>query len=567
MALGPTPLPAEGDSAALAAPHTAWWGAAFVRSWRPGLLLVTALLALPVAVVVGSLLRFDTAIWGHLAGTVLPGYITNSLVLMVGVGLGTFVLGTGTAWLCAVCRFPGRRVFEWALLLPLAMPAYIIAYTYTGLLDGAGPVQTGLRAFTGWETGSYAFPEIRSRSGAALMLTLVLYPYVYLLARASFLEQSASALNVARTLGLGPWRMFTRVALPMARPAIVGGLSLALMETLADYGTVKYFGISTFTTGIFRTWFGMGDAAAVAQLAAILLAFVFAVILLERASRRGAQYHHHGTWQPAPAFHLTGWRAAGAFVACLAPLALGFLVPAGQLLTWSLEVAGTIDTEFATLAGRSVGLAMITAGLALVLALFLAYGQRLLPGRLPAAAVRVAGMGYAVPGTVIAVGVVIPFAAFDNVLDGWMREAFGVSTGLLLSGTLAALVFAYLVRFLAVSLNTVESGLGRVRASMDEAARTLGHGPLATLRRVHLPLIRGSLLTAMLLVFVDVLKELPATLVLRPFDFNTLAVRAFELASDERLREAAPPALTIVAAGLIPVILLSRSITRARDHG
>jgi len=531
------------------------------------MILITALLAVPLAVIVASVFWPDKATWSHLADTVLADYVINSALLAFGVGFGTFILGTGTAWLLSVCEFPGRRLFEWALLLPLAMPAYIIAYTYTGMLDVAGPVQSTLREVTGWSVGEYAFPEVRAIGGAILMLTRVLYPYVYMLARAAFLEQSASALNVARSLGLNPWQMFRRVALPLARPSIVAGLSLAVMETLADYGTVQYFGIPTLTTGIFRTWFGLDDTIAAAQLSAMLLTLIFTVIIIERLSRRQARYHHHGQWQARPSFRLGRGAATLAFIACALPLLLGFLLPSAQLVAWSLEVTPTRDLgEFLTLAGRSVGLAGLTALLAVGLAVFLAYGQRLMPTRLTFTLNRIAGMGYAVPGTVIAVGVIIPFAAFDNTLDALMREHFGMSTGLLLSGTLAALVFAYLVRFLAVSLNTVEAGLGRVRQSMDDAARSMGANVGTTLWRVHIPLIRGSLLTAALLVFVDVLKELPATLVLRPFDFNTLAVRAFELASDERLRDAALPALAIVAAGLVPVILVSRSITRARGH-
>ena len=531
------------------------------------MILTTALLALPLAVIVASVFWPDKSTWSHLADTVLADYVINSALLAIGVGVGTFILGTGTAWLLSVCEFPGRRLFEWALLLPLAMPAYIIAYTYTGLLDVAGPVQSGLRALTGWSVGEYPFPEVRSLGGAIAMLTLVLYPYVYMLSRAAFLEQSASALNVARSLGLNPWQMFRRVALPLARPSIVAGLSLAIMETLADYGTVQYFGIPTLTTGIFRTWFGLDDTIAAAQLSALLLTFIFTVIVIERLSRRQARYHHHGQWQARPSFRLRRGKAALAVIACVLPLGLGFVVPSLQLLAWSIEITPRHDLgEFAVLVGRSLGLAGGTALLALLLALFLAYGHRLMPGRLTFWINRVAGMGYALPGTVIAVGVIIPFAAFDNTIDAFMRDRYGISTGLLLSGTLAALIFAYLVRFLAVSLNTVEAGLGRIRPSMDEAARSMGASAGQTLRRVHMPLIRGSLLTAALLVFVDVLKELPATLVLRPFDFNTLAVRAFELASDERLREAALPALAIVAAGLIPVILVSRSITRARGH-
>jgi iron(III) transport system permease protein len=338
------------------------------------------------------------------------------------------------------------------------------------------------------------------------------------------------------------------------------------METLADYGTVQYFGVATFTTGIFRTWFGLDDAAAAAQLSAMLLGFVFVLIAVERFSRREARYHHTSQRHQAIQRHrLRGWHAAAAMAFCLLPLALGFLLPAGQLAVWAFTVAETrLDADFLRLIANSLKLAALAALLALVLALLLGYGRRLQPTRAVSAAVRLAGLGYAVPGTVIAVGVIIPFAWIDNSVDAWMRAQFGVSTGLILSGTLIALLFAYLVRFLAVALQTVEAGLGQIRPSMDEAGRSLGYRPGQVLARVHIPMLRGTLLTAVLLVFVDVLKELPATLILRPFNFNTLAVRAYELASDERLADTAPAALTIVLAGLVPVILLSRSITRSR---
>jgi iron(III) transport system permease protein len=528
--------------------------------------MTALLLAVPVIVIIGYLFVPAGDIWQHLAETVLADYIGNSLLLMLGVAIGTLVSGVGTAWLTSMCRFPGRGLFEWALILPMAMPAYIIAYTYTGLLDFAGPVQSTLRAWTGWRFGDYWFPQIRSLEGAAVMLALVLYPYVYLLSRAAFLSQSLCVLDVSRTLGNGAWRTFFFVALPLARPAIVAGLTLALMETLADYGTVQYFGVATFTTGIFRTWFGLNNAAAAAQLSAMLLGFVLVLMALERISRRQARYHDTGQrHQAIRRYRLRGWRAAAAVLFCLTPLMLGFLVPAGQLAFWALTIAqGAMDAAYWRLVANSLQLATLAALVALALALFLGYGQRLHPSRPVLGAVRLAGLGYAVPGTVIAIGVVIPFAWFDNTLDAWARHTLGVSTGLLLSGTLAALLFAYLVRFLAVALQTIEAGLGRIRPSMDEAARALGDRPGELLRRVHIPMLRGSLLTAALLVFVDVLKELPATLILRPFNFNTLAIRAYELASDERLADTAPAALTIVLAGLLPVILLSRSITSSR---
>jgi iron(III) transport system permease protein len=534
--------------------------------WSFGVFVVAALLALPVVVVGAYVFLGSGEVWSHLAATVLPEYISNSLWLALGVATGTLVIGTGTAWLTVMCEFPGRRYFSWLLLIPLAMPAYIIAYTYTGLLDFAGPVQTALRAWFGWGYGDYWFPEIRSLPGAVVMLTLVLYPYVYLLARAAFLEQSICVLDVGRSLGISPLGVFTRVALPLARPAIVTGLSLVLMETLADYGTVKYFGVSTFTTGIFRTWFGMGEPAAAAQLAAMLLGFVLLLIVLERWSRRQRQYHHTSRkYQPIPSFRLSAPLQAIAVLACVLPILLGFILPSAQLFFWSMEsVASQVATSYPRLVLNSLLLATLTAILSAVLAAFLAYGRRVRQSGLVRGAVRMAGMAYAIPGTVIAVGVIIPFAWFDNTLDNWMRQNLGVSTGLLLSGSLVALVFAYLVRFLAVSLQTVEAALTKISTHFDDTARSLGCRRMDVLRRIHLPLMQGSLLTAGLLVFVDVMKELPATLILRPFNFNTLAVRAFELAEDEQLAAAAPSALTIALVGLVPVILLSRAIARSR---
>jgi iron(III) transport system permease protein len=535
-------------------------------AWGVGVVLVALLLSIPVLVVLGYLFEPTGEVWSHLAQTVLQDYVVNSVLLMVGVAIGSLFLGVTTAWLTSMCQFPGRALFEWSLLLPMAIPAYIIAYTYTGLFDFAGPVQTSLRGWTGWRYGDYWFPEIRSLEGAALMLSLVLYPYVFLLSRAAFLSQSICVLDVSRTLGNTPWRTFFRVALPMARPAIVAGLSLALMETLADYGTVQYFGVSTFTTGIFRTWFGLNNAAAAAQLSAMLLLVVFTLILLEKRSRRQARYHHTSQrHQPLDRFRLNGWQSFMALLICGSALFFGFLLPAGQLLWWALTTAEeNLDGRFLTLIGHSLLLAGSASLLALLLALFLGYGKRLHGGWPVALAVRVAGMGYAIPGTVIAVGVVIPFAAFDNALDQWLRDHVGWSSGLLLSGTLAALLFTYLVRFLAVSLQTVEAGLGKIRPTLDEVARSLGTGSGEIVRRIHIPMLKGSLMTALLLVFVDVLKELPATLILRPFNYNTLAVRAYELASDERLADASYAALAIVLAGILPVILLSRSITRSR---
>lgn len=536
--------------------------------WNISVTGIALLLAIPLLVVVANIFIPAVEVWEHLADTVLRNYITNSLLLMVGVAFISLILGVGTAWLVSMCEFSGRRLFEWALLLPMAIPAYIIAYTYTGMLDFAGPVQTALREVTGWGYGDYWFPEVRSLEGAVLMLALVLYPYIYLLTRAAFLSQSVCVLEVSRSLGNGAWRTFFHVALPLARPAIAAGLSLVLMETLADYGTVQYFGVDTFTTGIFRTWYGLDNAPAAAQLSVILLIFIVVLVTLERSSRRQARYHHMGQRkQPLQRLTLSGWGHALAVIFCLATLLLGFLLPAGQLALWTVDTAETmIDDSFFALVFNTLELASLAALLALGAALLLSYGRRLEPSRTMRFAVLAAGMGYAIPGTVIAIGVLIPFGWFDNTLDSWMRSQFGISTGLLLSGTIFALLFAYLVRFLAVSLHAVNTGLERITPSMDEAARSMGERPMAILGRIHIPMLQGSLITALLLVFVDVLKELPATLMLRPFNFNTLAVRAYELAADERLADASSAALAIVLVGLVPVILLSLSLSGTREE-
>lgn len=537
--------------------------------WESSTLTIALLMALPVLVIAGFMFQPVNDNWRHLADTLLADYVSNSLLLLIGVSAGVLSIGVITAWLTSMCEFPGRRLLSWALLLPMAIPAYIIAYTYTGMLDFEGPLQTQLRQWFGWGYGDYWFPDVRSLGGAALMLSLVLYPYVYMMARAAFLEQSLCVLEVSRTLGNSPLAGFFRVALPLARPSIVTGLSLALMETLADYGTVQYFGVSTFTTGIFRIWYGMGDSSTAAQLSAMLLAFVLLLILLERWSRQRARFHHtSGKYSAIHRYQLSGGRAWLAMIAATLPLLFGFILPALQLLQWSLfTTEETLDAGFAWLAFNSLMLAGITAAIAVVLALLLAYGKRLHHSTLISGSVRISSLGYAIPGTVIAVGVLLPLAWLDNTLDAWMRDTFGVSTGLLLSGTLVALVFAYTVRFLSVSIQAVESGLGKINHSIDDAGRSLGLTPLKVLQTIHLPLMRGTVLTALLLVFVDVLKELPATLILRPFNFNTLAVRAYEMAADERLADAGAPALMIVIAGIIPVLLLSRAIGRARAGG
>ena len=527
--------------------------------------LVALLAGLPVASVGLNLFVGGTsATWSHLAATVLGDYVLNSLLLCVGVGFGIALVGVVTAWLTAMHDFPGRRIFAWALVLPLAMPAYVMAYVYTDFLQFVGPVQTLLRETFGWSFGDYWFPDVRSLPGAILMFVCVLYPYVYLLARTAFLERASGMLEAARTLGMGPWRAFFAVSLPLARPAIVAGVALALMETLADYGTVAYFAVNTFTTGIYRAWFSLGDRVAAAQLAAMLLAFVLLLLMVERVSRGRARYHNTtGRNRPMAGARLQGGAALAAVTLCCLPLLLGFLLPAGLLLNMALsEGDAQFGERFLFLARNSFVLAGVTSLIAVLLALLLAYGARLAKGGLAGSLNRLVGLGYAVPGAVIAVGVLIPVTRLDNWLAGQWLHWFGVNPGLLLTGGIAALVYAYLVRFLAVALHTVESSLAKITPSMDDAARSLGLGQGETLRRVHAPIVRSSLLTAGLLVFVDVMKELPATLVMRPFNFDTLATQAYTLASDERLAEASTAALTIVAVGLLPVMVLSRQIAR-----
>jgi iron(III) transport system permease protein len=525
-------------------------------------MMIAAILALPILVVLVNVLIGDGEVWQHLYQTVLAEYISNSLLLMLGVGVGVLLIGVPCAWLTSMCNFPGRTFFSWALLLPMAMPAYIIAYTYTGVLDFAGPVQTLIREFTGWRYGEYWFFEIRSLEGAMVMLTLVLYPYVYLMSRAAFLEQSENTLEVSRTLGYSGRAVFFKLALPLARPAIVTGLTLALMETLADYGTVQYFSVNTFTTGILRTFYGFGDIAAASQLAGVLLLFVAVLILLERRSRHRIRYHASGLKKASSRrMVLKGGRGLLATLFCSLPILVGFFIPVIVLAYWAMFKAEVPGSNFIQLAWNSFYLAAIASLIVVSLALVLSYAIRLNNGKTVKASVGVAGLGYALPGTIIAIGTIVPLAWLDHRIIDLVKHYSGERVGLLFSGTLVALLFAYSVRFMAVSLGAVQNGLGKIKPSMDMAGRSLGMSPFKVLVRVHVPLLKGSVLTAMLIVFVDVLKELPATLVLRPFNFNTLAVRAFELASDERLVDAAPASLMIVLVGLVPVILLSRSIS------
>jgi iron(III) transport system permease protein len=534
--------------------------------WTVAMGVVVLLVLLPPAVILGGVFAGGSETWDHLASTVLGLYLWNSLALVVGVGAVTLVMGVSTAWLVSTCDFPGRRSFEWALILPLALPTYIMAFTYAELLAHGGPVQQTLQLVFAPETTARLRTGLMSLPGAGLMMALVLYPYVYLITRTSFQKQSGGILETSRILGKGPWETFFRVALPLARPGIVAGVTLVLMEVLNEYGAVKYFGVSTFTTGIFRAWFALGDGPAAIRLSASLLVLVFALILVERAQRGRARFDQGSSrFRPAPRYPLRGMRRWAAFAVCAVPVLLGFAVPVGQLLVWAGQVAPeALDRRFLTLAMNSFGLALAAALLAVLAALVIVYAVRLTPTPLLRLGSRASSLGYSIPGAVVAVGVLIPFLWVDRQIAALLRPLVDGPVGLVLTGTVAALIFAYVVRFLAVALNPVDSGFERVCGNLDETSRSLGASPLRTLWKVDLPLLRGTLVAAGLLVFVDVLKELPLTLILRPFNFDTLATRAFQLASDEQVARSALPALLIVAVGTVPVILLSKIIARQR---
>ncbi len=537
--------------------------------WTLMALAIAFIVLLPVLSVIWLAFNPQENIWPHLFDTVLADYVLTTLGLMIGVAVGTCTIGVSTAWLVTHYEFPGRRIFNWALLLPFAVPAYVIAYIYTDLLEFAGPVQSSLRAAFGWRLASdYWFPTIRSLPGAIVMMTLVLYPYVYLLSRAAFLEQSASVLEAARVLGGQSRGLFLRVALPMARPAIAVGLAMALMETLNDFGTVDYFAVRTLTAGLYDVWLGMNNLGGGAQIASLLLVFVLMLVGIEKVSRK-----HQENYQPtATRFRqlsrkpLHGKRAAWAVAICLLPVLLGFIIPAWVLVGYSItyfEVSWTPD--FRQIAFNSITLSAIAAVTAVLIGILLSYSVRLQPTKLLKTSVTVASLGYAVPGAVLAIGVIIPFASVDNAVDAFMREHFGFSTGLLLSGTIFALVFAYTVRFLAVAYGSVDASMRKISPHMDDAARSLGHSPLTILTRIHVPLMKSGVLTAALVVFVDGMKELPATLILRPFNFDTLATHVYQFASDELIGEAALGSLLIVLVGLAPVILLTSTIDRSRE--
>lgn len=524
---------------------------------------VTVLCVLPYLGVLLSALTGSVDTLIHLAETVLLRYTMTTIVLLIIVMVCSAVIGTGAAWLVTMTEFKGRKWLEIALAIPLAFPAYVLAYGYTHVLDHPGVVQSTLRTVMDWGPRDYWFPEIRSLGGAAAMLTLVLYPYVYLLARAAFAAQGATTFLAARVLGKTPFWAFLTVSLPMARPAIASGVMLVAMETIADFGTVAYFGVQTFAVGIYTSWFAMADRAAAAQLALGLLAFALLLAFLERASRGQAAYTDGRKKARMQRIKMSGGKQIAAFVFCFVPVLLGVVVPVVTLTAMAVgSEQDLLSPRYLGFIRNSVMLAGIAAVLTVIAALVLGTLHRVGATRMTALSLYMGRIGYAVPGGVIAVGLLVPFALFDNTLDAWMRASFGISTGLLFTGSIWLLIAAYMIRFLAAAIGAYEGGIATVGPNMDAAARTLGQDMPGLVSRVHMPLLRTSLLTAGLIVFVDVMKELPATLIMRPFNYDTLAVQAHRLASDERLSGAAVPSLVIAAIGLIPVILLCRRIGR-----
>lgn len=533
-----------------------------VDPWSVGAAVIAVLVLLPILSVLWLALTPEENIWPHLISTTLPRYLANTGILMAAVAGLTAAMGTGAAWLITMYRFPLSRWLEWLLLLPLAIPAYVGAYALVDFLEYAGPVQTGLREVFGWATArDYWFPEIRSKGGAIIVLSMALYPYVYLLARAAFREQSGNSYEVARALGAGPLGLFLRVGLPLARPAIAAGTAVVMMETVNDFGVVEYFAVQTLTTGIFTVWLESGNAGGAAQIATVILVLILMLLALEKISRRKLRFHtlsrHH---RPIVAQRLRGPRAWVLTLACVIPFALGFVLPVAVITDHALSAGkGWTAPGLVTALGNTVTVGGMAAVLTVTAALFLVYGVRLTGRVLPRQLLPLTTIGYAAPGAVLGVGLLIPLAALDHVLADGVEGLFGIDIGLILTGSAAAIVLAYSVRFFAIAQGAADAAMGRITPSLPMAARSLGRTARGTLLAVYLPLIRGSVGTALLLVFVDSVKELPATLLLRPFNFNTLATRVYEEASTENLADAAPAALLVIGVGLLAVLLLARS--------
>lgn len=533
------------------------------RSWSLTGYAIALLLLLPLLALIFQALQPDEAVFGHLLDTVLPTYVLNSLLLIFWVSLGALLLAIPCAWLMARCEFIGRRYLQWALLLPLAMPAYIVAYVYTDLLDYAGPIQGALRAFFGWTSPQdYLFPDIRTLGGAAVILSLVLFPYIYLLARTAFMEQSLGLAQAARIMGCTPWQSFWRLALPMARPALAVGVALVAMETAADFATVNYFAVPTLTTAVYDTWLGYGNLTAAAKLSAIILLVVFSLIGMERFARRKQQlFQKHSRLQPTDLYVLSTKQTALALTYCVGLLALAFLLPFGILISYAMGYfEQSWDNRFWQMSINSLTLALLVSALCCLLALMLMFVRRISPRALDKYPSRLASMGYALPGTVLAIGVLVPLTSLDFAIND-VADYFGLKgPGLFFTGSVAALIFAFCVRFVAIAIGSVESSYKNLSPSLDTVSVTLGQTPRQLLQRVHLPLLTKGLLAGALLVFIESMKELPAALLLRPIGFENLATYVFQFVSDEKLEHGALPAIVIVLVGLVPLIYLNRSL-------
>jgi iron(III) transport system permease protein len=539
-----------------------------MNAWSLGAVVIATVVLLPLVAVLWIALHPSENIWPHLASTTLPRYAKNTAILALGVAVLAASVGAGTAWLVSMYRFPLSKLLQWLLLLPLAIPAYVGAYALVDFLEYAGPVQGLLRGVFGWSSSrDYAFPEVRSLGFAIIVLAASLAPYVFLMSRAAFREHSGSIYEVSRALGAGPFARFFRVGLPMARPAIAAGTAVVMMETVSDFGTVSYFAVQTLTTGIFTTWLDAGNAGGAAQIASVVLLVVFLLLAFEKTSRGKARYHSSARHpRPIAPIQLTGWRGWLATGLCFIPFAIGFVLPFAVMLQHAL---GEPEQWLAPGLGLALKNTLLVAGSAAILtvvaALFMVYGVRLTGRKLPRLILPITTLGYAAPGAVLGIGILFPLAAFDNALADLILRVTGHEIGLLLTGSAFAIVLAYTVRFFAIAQGAADAAMGRVAPSLPMAARSLGQTLGGTLRRIYIPLIRGSVGTALLLVFVDCVKELPATLLLRPFNFNTLATRVYEKASLEQLEEASPAALLVMLVGLAAVLLMARS-ERTKEH-
>ena len=531
--------------------------------WKAGSWLLAFLLFSPVLSLFYEALSPTGEIFSHLFDTVLTDYIINSIILITGVGLLGLVFALPPAWIMANCEIPGKRYLQWLLVLPLAMPSYVVAYIYTDLFEYAGTVQIFLRDLMGWQTAAdYYFPDIRSMGGAIFILALVLYPYLYMLARTALLEQSESQRLASRLLGCSPLQSVMKVSLPMARPAIITGLSLMGIEALADFATVSYFAIPTLTTAVYDTWLGYGSLNAAAKLSAIILLVVTLLVSTEKYSRRRLKlFQKTAGHEQKEMLKLKGWVSVLAQSWCWLLVVAGFLFPAGVLLDYAVDnLAISFDGQLLSYALNSLKVATGAALFAVIVATLLGIYQRLDSRPLASVPPRIVSTGYALPGNVLAIGVLIPLTQLDHGVNNLIMSFDFDPVGLIFSGSIFAIIFAYTVRFSAVAVGSVESSLGRISPSLDMASRSLGCTPANMVSRVHLPLIRRGILTGFLLVFVECMKELPAALLLRPFGFESLATWVFQYASDEKMEQAALAALLLVLAGLIPLILLNRSL-------